>query len=47
VALWIVGVSALLVSDWLGGEMVYVHKVDVANATGVSSSEVKRNMRAA
>jgi uncharacterized membrane protein len=41
----IVGVSALVVSGWLGGEMVYVHKVGVAQ--GEVASRVKRSKRAA
>jgi len=42
----VAGVAVLLVSGWLGGEMVYVQKVGVADATRESSSEVKRSRRA-
>lgn len=41
----VAGVAALLISGWLGGEMVYVHKVGVAARE--SSSELKRSRRAA
>ena len=43
----ILGVSALVVSGWLGGEMVYVHRVGVAQTTAGGSSEAKRDKRAA
>lgn len=43
----IVGMSGLVVSGWLGGEMVYVHKVGVAQATAGGSSGAKRDKRAA
>jgi uncharacterized membrane protein len=46
-ALSIVGVGALLVSGWLGGEMIYVHKVGVAGAAREPSSGEKRSGRRA
>ena len=46
-ALSIVGVGALLVSGWLGGEMIYVHKVGVAGASREPSSGEKRSGRRA
>jgi uncharacterized membrane protein len=43
----ILGVGALLVSGWLGGEMIYVHKVGVAGAAREPASEAKRSGRRA
>ena len=43
----ILGVAALLVSGWLGAEMVFVHKVGVSQATDEAPSEAKRRRRAA
>jgi uncharacterized membrane protein len=43
----ILGVAALLVSGWLGAEMVFVHKVGVSQAKEEPSSEAKRRRRAA
>ena len=43
----IVGVAALLVSGWLGGEMVYIHKVGVAEATREPSSDARGSGRRA
>jgi Predicted membrane protein (DUF2231) len=38
VPLSVVGVAGLLVSGWLGGEMVYVHRVGVAQGEAHSAS---------
>jgi uncharacterized membrane protein len=45
ILLSVVGVAGLVVTGWLGGELVYVHKVGVAQGT-VSSASV-RSKRAA
>lgn len=41
----VVGVAGLVVSGWLGGEMVYVHRVGVAQGEAHSAS--RRSKRAA
>jgi uncharacterized membrane protein len=41
----LVGVAGLVVSGWLGGEMVYVHRVGVAREEAHSAS--RRSKRAA
>jgi uncharacterized membrane protein len=41
----IVGVAALVVSGWLGGEMVYVHRVGISQTEGEASAT--RSKRAA
>jgi uncharacterized membrane protein len=41
----VVGVAGLVVTGWLGGELVYVHKVGVAQGTASSTSV--RSKRAA
>jgi uncharacterized membrane protein len=46
-ALSFVGVAALLVSGWLGGEMVYVHRVGVSETHDAAVSGAKRSKRAA
>lgn len=46
-ALSLVGVTALLVSGWLGAEMVFIHKVGVSQSKDEPSSEAKRRRRAA
>jgi uncharacterized membrane protein len=47
VELSIVGVAALLVSGWLGGEMIYVHKVGVVVARKPSPEAKQSGKRAA
>jgi len=42
----IVGIAGLLVAGWLGGELVYVHRVGVATG-GAAPREIKRGKRAA
>jgi uncharacterized membrane protein len=42
----IVGIAGLVVSGWLGGELVYVHKVGVP-ARGSLAAEIKRGKRTA
>jgi uncharacterized membrane protein len=46
-ALSVLGVAALLVSGWLGAEMVFVHKVGVPQSKNEPSTEAKRRRRAA
>ncbi len=42
----IVGIAGLVVAGWLGGELVYVHRVGVAMG-GAALREIKRGKRAA
>jgi uncharacterized membrane protein len=42
VLLSVVGVAGLVVTGWLGGEMVYVHRVGVAQGEAHSASRGKR-----
>jgi uncharacterized membrane protein len=42
ILLSVVGVAGLVVTGWLGGEMVYVHRVGVAQGEAHSASRGKR-----
>src|SRR5262249_58672442 len=42
----VVGIAGLMVSGWLGGELVYVHRVGVAG-NGMALRRSKRGRRAA
>jgi len=42
----VVGIAGLTVSGWLGGELVYVHRVGVAG-NGMALRRIKRGKRAA
>jgi uncharacterized membrane protein len=43
----IVGIAGLIVSGWLGGELVYVHRIGVSAGSSMARREIRRGKRAA
>ena len=43
----VVGIAGLVVSGWLGGELVYVHRVGVRAGSSMARREIRRGKRAA
>ena len=43
----IVGIAGLVVSGWLGGELVYVHRIGVWTGGSMARREIRRGKRAA
>lgn len=43
----IVGIAGLVVSGWLGGELVYVHRIGVWAGSSTARREIRRGKRAA
>jgi len=43
----VVGIAGLVVSGWLGGELVYVHRIGVSASSSMARREIRRGKRAA